>query len=269
MFDSIDSLYHEIINVQLLDLYFIDDKVKTHTEYFNDEYIYEMNRMSGLLKYYEDNNLIDDDSFETSENEGYTLDEVLELLVADIDIYSLIYRIPGINISDVEWELLFATIANYYKDKDYSYNFMDDMVVLNKMALARAMVYEEREITIESYLKSLKYIESDIVPISDIVEISRKLSDAFSIDVTSMLVNQKGEYGCIGKGAQLLIFDDSDEEEFEKDIKLIEKKLNENGYKINNIVSINEDNSNKDSIYPNSSCDNIVDIKTYKKKNGK
>lgn len=268
MFDSIDSLYHEIINVQLLDLYFIDDKVKTHTEYFNDEYIYEMNRMSGLLKYYEDNNLIDDYSEEELAEE-YTLDEVLELLVADIDIYSLIYRIPKISISDVEWELLFATIANYYKDKDYSYNFMDDMLVLNKMALARAMVYEEREITIESYLKSLKYIESDIVPISDIVEISRKLSDAFSIDVTSMLVNQKGEYGCIGKGAQLLIFDDSDEEEFEKDIKLIEKKLNENGYKINNIVSINEDNSNKDSICPNSSCDNIVDIKTYKKKNGK
>lgn len=261
MFDSIDSLGQEIINVQLLDLYLKDGAIRTESVFFREDYIYQMQKMENLLKYYKNNNYLNEKEVEYE----YTLDNVLELLVSDLDIYALIYNVPEIKLENVEWELLFTTLANYYQKQEFSYFFMVDMIYLNKMVIARAMVYEEDSITLETYISSLKYIESDSLTISNIIEIAKKLQEVFGIDALSLLENEDGSYGCIGKDSELFILD---EEFSEFSNEKIKEYLKQQGYTINETVEIKTDNNHLEH---NDSIKNekVVDIQTYKKERRK
>ena len=117
-----------------------------------------------------------------------------------------------------DYELLFATIANYYKDKEFSYSFADDMRYLNRMAIAKSMIYEDEHIELKTYISSLKYLESNVISLVNIVEIARDLSVVFGIDTFSLLANEDGSYGCRGMGSELIFVDGEDQETLEKEI---------------------------------------------------
>lgn len=259
MFESIDSLGEHILNIQLLDLYFKDGSIRMEDVFFNEDYIYQMQKTKNLLKCYKDNGLIEDSEYEDDELPTYTFDDVLERLINDLDLYSVIYKVPPVKIENVEWELLFATIANYYVNKEYSYNFMDDMIYLNQMVIARAMVYEEESISIETYIRSLKYIESDDLIIDDIIEIVARLGEVFGIDSLSLIVNKDGSYSCVGKDMELLFIDDESDEDVIKKKKEI---LSIEGYKTTDILHINKEEEKL-------SNSNIVDFASYKSKTKK
>lgn len=260
MFQSAESLREPILNVQLLDLYFKDGGLRMENMFFRDEYIYEIEKNKGLLSYYEKSGLLGDD--DDDELELYSFDDVLERLVSDLDTYSYMYKVPPLKMENIEWELFFATIANYYKDKEFSYSFINDMIYLNQMAISKAMVYEEDCIDLKTYISSLKYIESDVLSLVNIVEIAKDLADAFGIDTFSLLANEDGSYGCIGKGAEIFILDGEDQDSIEKGVEKLAKELEENGYKINAAVDVNKKEETETK-------ENVVDIKSYKMKQKK
>ena len=265
MFESIDSLKNDIINIQLLDLYFKDGGIRMEGMFFREDYIYEMEKLENLLSYYENSSLLndsDDDDQYLEEESEYTLDDVLELLVADLDIYSLIYKVPEVKIKNVEWELLFTTIANYYQQQEFSYFFMNDMVDLNKMAIAKAMVYEDDSIDLKTYISSLKYLESDVLSITNIVEITEKLGEVFGIDALSLIANEDGSFGCIGKGSELVILSGEDTEDLDKVSEQVKIDLEKKGY--NTVATLDVNNEEKIKTE-----ENVVDFSTYKAKSKK
>lgn len=268
MLECFDSLNQEIINVQLLDLYFKNNELRTETVFFTEDYLYQLERTENLLKYYENSSYLDSQEVEAEEEEDYeyTLDDVLELLVADLDLYPFIYKVPTVEISNTEWELFFTTLANYYKKHEFIHFYMDDMRELNRMAIARSMVYEEESITLKTYISSLKYIESDVVTISNIKEMAEKLGEVFGIDAFSLLVNLDGSYGCVGKDFQLCIFDEEDKDTTELSSNQIKQQLQEKGYKISETLEMPTTNDEVNPENSSSIDNNVVDFKSYKMK---
>lgn len=268
MLECFDSLNQEIINVQLLDLYFKNHGLRTETVFFTEDYLYQLERTENLLKYYENSGYLDSQEVEAEKEEDYeyTLDDVLELLVADLDIYPFIYKVPRIDINNKEWELFFTTLADYYQKQEFSYFYMDDMIALNRMAIARSMVYEEESITLRTYISSLKYIESDVLSISNIKEMTKKLGEVFGIDALSLLVNKDGSYGCVGKDFQLMVLEDENQDVSEININQIKQQLQEKGYKISETLEIPTTNDELNPENSSSIDNNVVDFKSYKMK---
>ena len=258
MFGTIESLMEPVVNVQLLDLYFKDNGIKTHEMFYRDEYVYDLEKNKGLLNYYKKSGKIEEDD----DLEIYTFNDVLEILVNDFDTYSYMYKVPPINMENVEWELLFATIANYYKDKEFSYSFADDMRYLNRMVIAKSMIYEDECIDLKTYISSLKYLESNVISLVNIVEIARDLSVVFGIDTFSLLANEDGSYGCIGKCAELVFVDGEDQETLEKATEKISKELKEKGFSITQKLEVNRKKEDEEK-------SNVVSIKSHKMKQKK
>lgn len=265
MLECFDSLNQEIINVQLLDLYFKNNELRTETVFFTEDYLYQLERTENLLKYYENSGYLDSQKVE-DENYEYTLDDVLELLVADLDLYPFIYKVPTVKINNTEWELFFTTLANYYQKQEFSYFYMDDMIALNRMAIARSMIYEEENITLQTYISSLKYIESDVISISNIKEMAKKLEEVFGIDALSLLVNKDGSCGCVGKDFQLLVLEDENQDKSKLNINQIKQQLQEKGYKISETLKIPTTNDEANLENSFSIDNNVVDFKSYKMK---
>ena len=134
---------------------------------------------------------------------------------------------------------------------------MDDMIALNKYAIARSMVYEEESISLKTYINSLKYMESNILTINNIVEIAEKLGEKFGIDALSLIANQDGSYGCIGKNLELFIVDDNSNDKTNEEY--IRNRLEKNGYKIVDTYGIVENKKTIDN-------ENVVSIDSVKSK---
>lgn len=243
MFEEIDSLNLEIVNVQVLDGYLKNGKIRFGDFFLRDDYKYQMNKFKNLLRSYEDNekrlSVVDkeEDTDDGYIEEDYTLDDVLETLVADIDIYGLIYDMKEVEIDSGEWELFFETLGAYYIEQDLDGFFMGDMITLNKYAIARSLVYEEECIDLETYIKSLKYLESNIISINNIIEIAERIRETMSIDAVSILANDDGSYGCKNKNSSLFIVDDDIDADKEPVLK---EYMEKNGYKVVDAVDVVE-----------------------------
>ena len=104
---------------------------------------------------------------------------------------------------------------------------MGDMIELNRYAMARSLVYEEDCISLDTYIKSLKYIESNIISINSIIEIAERIREILCIDAVAILANEDGSYGCKNKDANLFIVDEDINEE-----EHIRNYIESKGYKV-------------------------------------
>lgn len=256
MFDVIDRLNLEIINIQILDNYLKDGCIRFDECFMRDDYKEEMQRLEKLVLPYED-----DQSFDNNDyiEDDYTLDDVLEELVKELDIYSELYNIPEVSIENRVWEVFFETVGDFYIEHELDGFFMSDMIALNRYAICRAMVYEEKSISLKTYISSLKYIESDILSINNIIDIAERLERKFDIDALSLIANKDGSYGCLNKDFKLFIVNDEidclDQEELKQ---LLEK----DGYQIKTSLDVCEDKS----YIINSYNENVIDFNLYKTK---
>ncbi len=259
MYEVVDRLEYEIINVQLLDRHYDNKKIYTDEYYMREEYQKQMDEFHDILEEYSDFDNVEYEEYQ--EIISYTLSDVMETLVSDLYIYDLLYYVPKVTITNDEWDLFFVTVANYYIKNNFSDLFFDDMVFLNKMVMAKAMVYEESEITLETYISSLKYIESNILTLSNIMDIVDKLGDAFKIDSKAIFANDDGSYGCIGKCDEVFLLDYSISE-YEINTDNIKRFLIDEGYEIINKSKIkNEQESDLPS--------NVIDFNKMKLKRRK
>lgn len=254
MFYSIDRLNLEVINIQVFDNYLRNGCILFDEYFMREDYKTEMKKFKNLLKNYEeeyDNEYTDD--------EEYTLDDILELLVYDFDTYATLYNIPEVSIDNKEWKLFFETIGNYYIERKLDDFFMNDMVELNRYAISKAMVYEDEVISLKTYISSLKYIESDILSINNIIDIVERLEKKFDIDALPLIANKDGSYGCLNKDFKLFIVEDETDC---LDQEVLKQLLKNDGYQIKDSLDVVED---KCSIL-NSSNEKVIDFNLYKTK---
>lgn len=178
MYEVIERLDYEIINIQLidnpenrkiyLDTCFMNPDVNLDEELANNDYI--------------ENNIINTEEEDFKECK---LTEVMELLVEDFDLYHFIYNMPKVTITNEEWDLFFTTVFQYYEKLDINPFFLHDMIELNRYAIAFALVYG-KDINLDAYMSALKYITSDVMFPSNIIEITEGLDNKLKTDASSI-----------------------------------------------------------------------------------
>lgn len=247
-YNVVETLDLEIVNIQILDNYLKNGKIRLADSFLAEDTIKESNSIidkSNKMRYIKDI----DDEYNSRFDYCYTVDDILELLISDIDAYSLLYKVPPINLSNTEWELLFYSLAKYYHSEKLDNFFIEDMIELNKMTIAKAMVYEDKEILLNTYIWSLRYIISDIITEKDLEDIASQLSDTFGIDAINLVKNEIGEISYPNKNLEISLDDVSNES--------LRSYLIENGYKI----------EKNDFIRSNKQRQKIISISEYR--NGK
>ena len=260
MFDEIERLDLEFLNIQIIDGYYKDGKLFLDSCFFRKDYKDEIEQFQSLLESFSNE---DDDFLNDLVDYEFSFDDIMEVLVADLDIYSAIYRVPEIKITNAEWDLLFTKLGCYYLDHGLGDFFLCDMVSLNKYALAKAMVYEERKVDLETYLSSLKYIESNILSLANIVEISEELSDSFEVDVLSLIADERGEFisNIVKKDSVEFLINDIDlDEDIDVVTKKMKDKLEQKGFSVVDCI---------EEVKPKKSNDKIINFLEYKARNRK
>ncbi len=229
MFMYVDSLYEEIVKVQVCDNYYLNGQIRTDEHFYSSKFIADTNKFANLSKCYEDND--DGDYFE--EDKYYSADEVLEGLVNSLHMYEYVYVLKGINISNEEWDILFDILENYYLEKEFTDDFIPDMVNLNKLAVARALVYD-KVLDLETYIESLKYLESNDISMDDIIGIIKKLGEESDKDFMPLITNDDGSYGCLNTNTDVLIVKN------DTDVDTVKKLLEGNGLGIDQIIKVSD-----------------------------
>lgn len=197
---DIERLDNEIYTVQIVDNYLINGKLKSDDEFFRD---------SIDKSYFGDESMYDeymDDVEDEEYNDDYkdTIEDVMEILIEDLEVYSDLYKIPELSITNDEWDLFFDTIYEYYESHSLSEFYFLDMVDVNKFAMAKSLVYEQKSISLNTYISALKYMESAVLNINDIKEIINILEDRFNQgNLLSLIANPDGSFGNYGKEYQI------------------------------------------------------------------
>lgn len=197
-------LTEELVVVQILDGV-SDKKIKLDDVFFSDSYkcwlqINQRQNNSRKLQLVEDT--IEDDYLEDdSEYEDQDIyEEANEEMIMDLELYATMYQMPMFSLTNEEWNLFFQTLCSYYLEKDLSEVYVPEMVTLNRFAIAKSLINHQTGITLTTYISALRYMESDALNISDILEMIGKLETAFGMkNLKELIQNMDGSYGNYGK----------------------------------------------------------------------
>lgn len=191
-------LTEELVVVQVLDG-IGDKKMRLDDEFFSDSYKgwLQIQRRKGNHK----NLQLVESPLKKEENENQDIyEEANEEILLDLELYNNIYHMPMLSVTNQEWDLFFKNLYSYYLEKDLLEVYLPDMVTLNRMAIAKSLINNQKQITLMTYISALKYMESEVIEISDILEMIKGLEVTFGMENLEELVqNADGSYGNYGK----------------------------------------------------------------------
>lgn len=193
-------LTEELIVVQTLDGV-SSEELRLDDEFFSDSYKnwLQLKKRKGHSKKFQ---LVKDSSGDDSkEDESHDIyEETNEEMLMDLELYNNIYHMPMLSITNQEWDLFFQELYTYYSEKNLLEIYVSDMVTLNRMALAKSLTNHQKEIALTTYISALKYMESEVVEISDILEMIKRLEITFGMkNLEELVQNADGSYGNYGK----------------------------------------------------------------------
>lgn len=201
-------LTEELVVVQVLDG-ISSEKIRLDDAFFSDSYrswvqskkLPSINRKLQIVKEIEDDYLDEEESIE----ENQTLyDETNEEMLLDLELYNDIYQMPMFMMTNKEWDLFFKEMYSYYLEKGLLEEYLPDMVTLNRMAIAKSLIENQEVMTLTTYISALKYMESEVIEISNILEIIERLEGAFQMqNLKALIQNANGSYGNYGKEFQI------------------------------------------------------------------
>lgn len=102
-------------------------------------------------------------------------EEAMERIVYEYDIYSMIYKLPEMSITNREWDILFDTIYDELVKKQAESKFYKYMSFLNRYVFASSLVHGDKKITVYSYIRELKMLQKLGYQEIDPKEIERKI----------------------------------------------------------------------------------------------
>lgn len=204
-----ERLEEEVYTIQIIDEYFKNGKLRSDEEFFRDGVDISEFADESLYNEYMD---VDESGYKDYED---TIEDVMDILVSDLEIYNILYKMPQLSISNDEWDLFFDTTYEYYKSHNLDEFYFTDMVDLNRFAIAKSLVYEQESISLDTYISSLKYMESDVLYINNIKDIISIFEEIFDRkDLLDLIKNSDGSFGNYGK--DFVIPDDDNMSAFSK-----------------------------------------------------
>lgn len=156
------TLYDEFITIQKLDSFFNDKELVLDDEFYSEDYknfLEEEKRESAIISE-EELEEIEEDEMEVV---SFTQEEVMIRIVDDLNIYSEIYQVPPVEISNKEWDNFFNQTFTYYDNHKFICFYDEDMIMLNRLAIARSMLYQKSALELEDYKESIRYIDSRVL----------------------------------------------------------------------------------------------------------
>lgn len=219
---KIEDLSKEIYDVQVLDNYIRDNKIMTDEFYKYEGYF-------SIPEY-----LLYSDRIEVIKNGNCTVNELKDKMIKDLYTYTYIYKMPRIDMLDSEIKYLLLLIGESYKYLGKECYFINDMIKLNKLAIANSIVYDSETFNLKTYIRSMKYIESDHLSERDIYGIVNYVGKSLNFNAVELIKNDDGSYGCIGKNREIIVVDDDNFTSIEE-AKRMASSL---GYDENNVVEL-------------------------------
>lgn len=84
-------------------------------------------------------------------------EDVMFKIINDLDVYSKVYKIPPINVSNEEWDRLFDEIYEMY-DESFKISFYTIMLRLVKFTLASVLLDNKNEININTFIDNIENV---------------------------------------------------------------------------------------------------------------
>ena len=113
-----------------------------------------------------------------TELKNLSKEETMMQLVKEIDTYKLAYKLPPLKISNKQWETFFDITYSFFVQKGIEKKFYTSISEIGKFVYAKAMVENNKNITIYIFIDNLNYLkfqEKNLIKKQEIESLQKEL----------------------------------------------------------------------------------------------
>lgn len=104
-------------------------------------------------------------------------DDVKNKIIDEIKEYLKIYKIPPINITNMELDTYFDVLYNVFYKKGKLSEFYDEISYVERYTLAKSLVYNQKKIGLNDFVENLCYINKKIISKRELTKIKKEIME--------------------------------------------------------------------------------------------
>ncbi len=136
-----------------------------------------------------------EDNLEVIDNSFLNKEAAINQVVAEIECYTLAYKLPALDLSDASWDKLFDVLYGLFvakKREDIYYDALSDLV---RQVLAKALLDKEVVITIDNFIANIDILKNYGLSDDEIEYVKDELSlDLKVVDFNTLVRKNKKGY---------------------------------------------------------------------------
>lgn len=186
--DGIKTLYNDIKGKDTSEVLDLDnikfDKVEPE-EYYTLEYKRAIENYTPTVK----------DNLEVIDNSYLNKEAAINQVVTEIEVYTLAYRLPALDLSNATWDKLFDVLYGLFVAKEMENIYYDALSDLVRHVLAKALLDKEEVITINNFIANIDILKNYGLNDDDIEYVKDELSLDLKVVDFNTLVRKKRDIG--------------------------------------------------------------------------
>lgn len=136
-----------------------------------------------------------EDKLEVIDNSFLNKEAAINQVVAEIECYTLVYKLPMLDLSDTAWDRLFDTIYDLFLSRELVDMYYDALSDLVRQVLAKALLDKEAVITIDNFIANIDILKSYDLSDDDIEYVKDELSlDLKVVNFNTLVRKNKKRY---------------------------------------------------------------------------
>lgn len=133
-----------------------------------------------------------EDNLEVIDNSFLNKEAAINQVVAEIECYTQVYRLPALDLSDASWDKLFDVLYGLFVAKKREEVYYDALSDLVRQVLAKALLDKEAVITIDNFIANIDILKSYGLSDDDIEYVKDELSlDLKVVDFNTLVRKNK------------------------------------------------------------------------------
>ena len=102
-------------------------------------------------------------------------DEAMVQIIKEIDMYTLIYNIPPLEISDKQWDTYFDSTYQLFINKKMEDKFYDLMSLIGRFVFSKSLLNSDTTISIYNFIDSLYYLEDYGIDKKEVLNLQKEI----------------------------------------------------------------------------------------------
>ena len=136
-----------------------------------------------------------EDKLEVIDNSFLNKEAAINQVVAEIECYTLVYKLPMLDLSDTTWDRLFDTIYDLFASRELVDMYYEALSNLVRQVLAKALLDQDEVITIENFIASISFLKDYGLSDDDIKCIEDELAlDLKIVNFNTLVRKNKKRY---------------------------------------------------------------------------